>query len=176
MLYVWGTGELSPDPSTAVRALLGQAFSRLTGEPMPELQKAPGGKPYWPASPWHFSLSHTRQGVFCAISDAPVGLDAEHLRTLRPEVIARVLSPAELRCFDGSPECFLRFWTLKEAYVKYTGEGLMGYPNKLSFTLDDEKSASLSGSALCFQTIRYENWILSTCTPKPEALHLQWLS
>jgi len=173
MLYVCGAEYSGQNASAAVRKLLAQAFSRLTGEAMPEIKKQPGGKPYWEGSRWHFSLCHTRQAVFCAISDGAVGLDAEKIRPVSPATVSRVLSPEELRQFDGSDEGFMRLWTLKEAYVKYTGAGLQGYPNKISFDVTGDAPA-LTGSGLSFACLRHRDWIVSVCTTQSEALTVHW--
>lgn len=169
MLYICGADQTGKNASAAVRKLLARAFFRLTGKAMPEIKTQPCGKPYWEDTGLHFSLCHTRQAVFCAISDGVVGLDAEKIRPVSQAVIARVLSPEELRQFDGSDECFMRFWTLKEAYVKYTGEGLQGYPNKISFD-----GTKLSGSDLSFASLRHRDWTVSVCTAQPEVLCIHW--
>lgn len=175
MLYVAAARRTDADASAAVRRLLAEAYAKITGEPMPALARAPGGKPFWPDSPWHLSLCHSRAAVLCAISDAPVGLDAEAMRPVRPEVVRRVLAPAELRCYDGTPEMFLRFWTLKEAYAKYTGEGIIGYPNRFVFHLTRE-GAELEGSDLRFSTVQQQGHIISVCTRAQELLCPQWCS
>ncbi|MBE6933227.1 MAG: 4'-phosphopantetheinyl transferase superfamily protein [Ruminococcaceae bacterium] len=169
MLYVCGSEYSGKDASTAVRKLLAAAFLRLTGEAMPEIKTLPAGKPYWEDGNLHFSLCHTRQAVFCAISDGIVGLDAEKIRPVSPAVVSRVLSPEELRQFDGSDEGFMRLWTLKEAYVKYTGEGLHGYPNKLSFD-----GTRLMGSELFFASLRHRDWMVSICSEKAQTLSVFW--
>jgi 4'-phosphopantetheinyl transferase len=88
-----------------------------------------GGQP----APVSFNLSHTRGAVGVAVmaqADAPVGFDIEWIdrtvdlaiadRYFRPEEIAWIASlEASLR-----PLGFLRLWTLKEALMKATGEGL----------------------------------------------------
>ena len=57
-----------------------------------------------------------------------MGADLEALRTIRPALATRVCSPAELEyvCPQGvfDSERFLSLWTAKEAYLKYTGEGI----------------------------------------------------
>lgn len=173
MLYVAASVMTAPDQSSAVRALLARSYQRIIGGPMPEIVISTGGKPDWRDSPWHFSLCHTRGAVLCAISDAPVGLDAERIRPVRAEVVSRVLAPQELRQYDGSAETFLRFWTLKEAYAKYTGEGIIGYPNRFVFRLTPE-SAEMEGNDLRFATVRSGDYIVSVCTPKPETLTVMW--
>jgi 4'-phosphopantetheinyl transferase len=88
-----------------------------------------GGRP----APVSFNLSHTRGAVGVAVmaqADVPVGFDIEWIdrtvdlaiadRYFRPEEIAWITSlDASLR-----PSGFLRLWTLKEALMKATGEGL----------------------------------------------------
>ena len=88
----------------------------------------PLGKPLCPDSGLHFSLSHSGNFVLCAVAAREVGADLETLRTIRPALAARVCSPAELEyvCPQGvfDSERFLSLWTAKEAYLKYTGEGI----------------------------------------------------
>lgn len=173
MLYVCGADHNGQNASAAVRKLLAQAFVHLTGESMPEIKIMPGGKPYWEDSPWHFSLCHTRQAVFCAISDGIVGLDAEKIRPVSPATVSRVLSPEELRQFDGSDEGFMQLWTLKESYVKHTGTGLQGYPNKISFDVTGNAPV-LAGSELSFACLRHRDWMVSVCTIQHEVLTVHW--
>jgi len=52
-----------------------------------------------------------------------------------------VLAPGELALlttypFDRQPEIFLRLWTLREAYVKATGQGISFPREDFAFTLD----------------------------------------
>lgn len=85
------------------------------------------GKPYAPGCP-EFSLSHSGPFVCCAVHDGPVGIDLEQRRTLRPALARRVCTGEELRflhpggVFDSTR--FLQLWTAKEAYAKFTGQGL----------------------------------------------------
>lgn len=173
MLFVYASNDTKPDASTAVRNLLRQAYAHSVGDSMPQVIKAPGGKPDFVDSKWHFSICHTRQAVLCAISDAPVGLDSERLRPIRPEVVSRVLAPAELAQYDGSTEMFMRFWTLKEAYAKYTGEGIYGFPNQFVFHLTPD-GALMEGNDLYFSVVRQRDYIITTCTPSEEKLNPFW--
>lgn len=93
-----------------------------------QFSHTPLGKPLCPDSGLHFSLSHSGNFVLCAVAAREVGADLETLRTIRPALATRVCSPAELEyvCPQGvfDSERFLSLWTAKEAYLKYTGEGI----------------------------------------------------
>jgi 4'-phosphopantetheinyl transferase len=91
-----------------------------------------------------FNLSHTRGFVACAVSLADsVGIDVEtcsHAPT-ESDIAERFFSPSELSILRGVPRdqqpyTFLRFWTLKEAFIKATGEGLYRPLESFSFSLD----------------------------------------
>ena len=112
----------------AGRQLLAQLYHQATGAPLPPICVTERGKPYLTDSEWHFSISHTENHVFCALSRRPVGIDAEEMdRQIDPKLAQRILSPSEAARFDGSREMLLRFWVLKEAYAKLTGRGLGNY-------------------------------------------------
>ncbi len=101
------------------------------------------GKPYFAGRrDIHFSLSHTQGAVMCAVSGAETGCDIDSIRNRSSlySVARKVFTPRELAfcmrtptldeemefyngiCID--PEAFCHIWTRKEAYAKYTGEGL----------------------------------------------------
>ncbi len=125
------------------RALLARLYRTAAGAPMPPVLKGPYGKPYFRDGPWHFSISHTNERVFCVLSQRPVGIDAEPLgRQVDLRLADRILSPGERSEYDSAPDkrlALLTFWVLKEAWVKYTGRGLQGYPNDTHFSLSDPR-------------------------------------
>lgn len=76
-----------------------------------------------------FSLSHSGHLVACAVSNAPVGCDVEELRKAPKGVAKRYFSDSEqafLHTFSDEEynRAFFQIWTMKESYVKMTGEGL----------------------------------------------------
>ena len=139
------------DSRVAGKLLLAQMYEEPTGEAMPPIEKAPRGKPYFPGSDLHFSITHTKTTVFCALSDRDIGIDAEDLdRKVSPSLALKILSPAEYAQFELVPEedrneALLRFWVLKEAAAKCSGMGLRGYPNHTEFQLDDPRVQKLGG-------------------------------
>ncbi len=79
----------------------------------------------------HFNLSHCRGLVACALRrDGPVGIDVEFSNKPAPSAVAEhYFSPPELAWWQALPEAqknkaFFGIWTLKEAFIKATGEGL----------------------------------------------------
>ena len=133
----------------AGRELLARMFREETGETLPEIVVAEGGKPCFADSSWHFSISHTKKHVFCALSRCPVGLDAEETdRDVNLRLADRILSAPEKRRYDAARDkraFLLRLWVLKEAAVKLTGEGLQGFPNHTDFEPDDPRITERNG-------------------------------
>ena len=142
----------------AGRELLERMYREETGEALPEIAVAERGKPYFVNSPLHFSISHTKHHVFCALSDRPVGLDAEEMdRKADLRLAERILSASEKRHFDAAADkqaCLLRLWVLKEAAAKLTGEGLRGFPNHTDFDPRDPRIQEIDG---CYVAIIKEN-------------------
>jgi 4'-phosphopantetheinyl transferase len=106
------------------------------------------GKPFV-AKPGHhgtleFNLSHAAQLVACVISEAgSCGIDVEPMREM-PELedIARnILTREEQAAFGllDPGQRLMRFfdlWSLKEAYLKALGTGLLGDAQSVSFSID----------------------------------------
>ena len=134
---------------TAGRALLAQMYTARTEQPMPAILTTPRGKPYFPGSNVHFSISHTKTRVFCALSDRPVGIDAEdENRDISFALAEKILSPGELAQFRQAQDprkALLTFWVLKDAQAKCTGEGLRGYPCHTDFSLQDPRVQTIDG-------------------------------
>ena len=133
------------DPHEAGLALL----QSLCSEPLPEIRHTQRGKPFFPDDPRHFSISHTKDHVFCALSRRPIGIDAEEAdRKINLSLAEKILSSAEKEQFLLAPDprrALLTFWVLKEATVKCSGEGLRGYPNHTAFSLKDPRVRELHG-------------------------------
>lgn len=84
----------------------------------------------------YFNLSHSGDRAMCILSAAEVGCDVEKIDTDRKvmDIASHFFSQSEKELLNSVPETercelFFRLWTLKESFLKYTGEGL-------SLTLD----------------------------------------
>lgn len=141
---------ISPGEGHAAgRALLREMTEKLTGKPMPQICVSPRGKPYFSTGDLHFSISHTKRHVFCAVSGKPIGIDAEEAdRDISLRLSEKILSSEELVRYEASADkrlALLTFWVLKEAQAKCDGTGLQGYPNHTNFSLDDPRVTYTDG-------------------------------
>ena len=106
--------------SLSAYALLEDAYRETCGCRLPTIKKTPNGKPFFPEMPdIHFSLSHSRSHVMCAISDAPVGVDIETNRRISERAKHFFFTPGELSFFGP-----IDLWVLKESYIKLFGLSL----------------------------------------------------
>lgn len=132
MVWKQGTG----DPYALLAALLLEAKGV---EPPPPMARTPQGKPYFPTLPQdHFSVSHSKGLGLCALAPVPVGCDIERARPRREGLPAYALDEGEYRWFrdrGGRWEDFYTLWTMKEARVKCTGEGLRVPPREIAVPL-----------------------------------------
>ena len=97
----------------------------------PEFGYTAQGKPFLLARPdIHFSISHTKNAILVAISDAPIGVDIEAFRSPSAALIARTMNATEQAAIlqaSGTPEAlFSAIWTRKEAVLKLRGTGIEG--------------------------------------------------
>ena len=138
----------------AGRRLLEEMYREKTGKPMPPILTAPRGKPYFAEGDLHFSISHTKHYVFCALSDKNIGIDAEETdRNINLLLADKILSPKEKERYqqaENKRHALLKLWVLKEAAGKLTGEGINGYPDHTDFSPDDPRLQEMEG---CFVAV-----------------------
>ncbi len=113
------------------------------------------GKPFCKGLSLSVSLSHSGAYIAVAVGQSPVGVDVERKRKFSLAVSRRWFRPKEHEFLTSLPaeeraRAFFRLWTLKEAALKYTGEGLAGGPENVDcFALLDaeekEDAEALAG-------------------------------
>ena len=102
----------------------------------------------------HFNLSHSYNLVVCVVGNDVVGCDVEREETTdKSDIADRFFSENEILYLNENKEEFVRLWTLKESYVKMTGEGFGASLNQFEVCLEDEVKV-------------YRNGIPSDCTVK----------
>ena len=75
----------------------------------------------------HFNISHCKEAVLCVTSPRPVGVDVESVRTFKDSLVEYTMNPQEIAQIKQAarPDVeFIRLWTMKEAVLKLTGEGI----------------------------------------------------
>lgn len=75
----------------------------------------------------HFNLSHCKHAVVCAIAQHPVGVDVEALGRYSERLAKYTMNEqelAEINAAENKDVAFTTLWTMKEATMKLTGEGI----------------------------------------------------
>lgn len=151
------------------------------------------GKPY--VDGLEFNLSHSGSLVICAVSDKPVGCDVEIFRKAPKGVAERYFSESEKEylnqfCGEDYDIAFFRLWTMKESYVKMTGEG-MGVPlGEYEVVVDDvalsfEHFGEDCGSCVkvirdgeiqdcCISEVSAQGYIISICAKASAPVKVIW--
>ena len=136
--------------------------------PPPALARTPLGKPYFPQYPHlHINWSHSGSLVLCALSDSPVGVDVEWVRPRAATLPRYALTPEEYDAFQhqgGDWSAFYGLWTKKEAWCKYTGQGLRRH-----------WGASPPKTGLFFQTYAGSGWRACVCGEESPPDKIVWM-
>ncbi len=102
-------------------------------------KRTENGKPYCTNVDIHFSISHSKDIVICAVSDSEIGADAELIRDIDLRITRFACGDEDKEYIYGESDesernlRFFRLWTAKEAYIKYCGTGI-SYLKKINFS------------------------------------------
>ena len=140
--------------------LLGWSLQNEYGLQLSSLSRGrtSSGKPFFLDCPLHFSLSHTRGMVCCALSAFPVGVDVEGLRPIREALVRRVCTEEEYAWLAAQKDrdaAFLSLWTLKESVMKLSGHGLGYGLRRAAFSMED------AGPHFCGPGVRLSQFSLT---------------
>ena len=125
LLAEWGRAHHTPYTLHSTPYTLHPTLYTL--HPTPTFLYNDYGAPYIEGGP-HFSISHCKRGIAVAVSENPIGIDIEAIRTFKPELMRKTMNEDEqLRITSSAtPEVeFIRFWTQKEALLKLQGTGII---------------------------------------------------
>ena len=167
-MVLYGTAQLRQrgDAHTLLEIACRETWGWKT---LPQMEKAEGGKPFFPGHPGReFNLSHSGRWALAALDSAPVGVDIQEIRTLRASLPKRVCSPEELEWLYQEESLWERFallWSLKESRVKFTGEGLRQLIQGIRVPLPEclTSCSVLELDGLRFRTYAGEGWYASVC-------------
>ena len=95
------------------------------------------GKPFLSYRPGvHYNISHSGAYVVCALADQEVGIDIQIHRTVNYDrTLRRMVTEKEREEILKRPDLeqeFFRQWVMREAFIKWTGEGLSRDLRKIS--------------------------------------------
>ena len=154
------------------REVLARLAERLWGmTELPAMGRLPGGKPCFPDHPHcQFNLSHSGGLVLCGGGCAPLGVDLEAVRPRRAGLARYICSPEEYAWYEklgGDWESLYTIWTLKEARVKCTGQGLRQLPKTIAVPLlAPGQAGELDGLRFC--AYGGPGWRGAACCTPPE--------
>ena len=117
----------------ALRSVYGAELAQQT------IIRGTHGKPYFDnRNDIQFSISHSGDFAAAAVCEFPVGVDIQVYCPIKEAMINKLCDETELRyinsCADRS-RAFLHLWTLKESYIKATGDGMSFPMNEINFDI-----------------------------------------
>lgn len=159
---VWKVGE--GDAYGLLSALLAEERGVET---LPPIARTEGGKPWFPDYPHlHFSVSRSGGLSLCALGETPLGADLERVRPRSGGLPRYALSHREYAWFQGRGgrwEDFDTLWTLKEARVKCTGEGIFHRPAREVSVPLLEPGETAEWEGFSFTALYGEGWRGAVC-------------
>jgi 4'-phosphopantetheinyl transferase len=90
-----------------------------------------------------FNMSHCKEAAICVLSDKPVGVDIESIRQYNESLARYTMNDEEMALIEKAERReveFIRLWTLKEAVLKRSGEGIGNDMKHVLNGLKDAKS------------------------------------
>ena len=119
----------------------------------------------------HFNISHAENFVICSVSENPVGCDIEKIRSIKSGFEKRFFTQNEvsyLDKFSGEEKLkqFFRLWTMKESYMKFTGDGMKLALNRFEFIIEDSVKVFRDGLLIpCFiKEYEFLDYCISICS------------
>lgn len=136
-----------------LKMLLWEEFGIDISQENEPIVREDGGKPFLKnRGDVFFNISHSGEYVACAVGSVPMGIDIQyHKKTDTTKIAKKILSKKEWRVFETagrSVGAFYSFWTKKESFLKYTGEGIrrnlkeLDYEGCRFFALDFQEGYS----------------------------------
>ena len=122
-----------------------------------------------------FNISHSGEYVLCAVSNKPVGCDIEKIKEADLKIAKRFFCESEYKVIsdckthEAENEMFFKLWTLKESFVKLTGEGLKLPLDSFEIIFNKEIPAikSFDGKSFCiFEYGNIKGYRCAFCTEK----------
>ena len=135
-----------------------------------KIEKGEHGKPYFSdRKDIFFNISHSGDYAAAAVGNVPLGVDVQVMSRVGESVIGKLCNDDEKRFLNESEDrgkAFIILWSLKESFVKATGDG-MSFPMKnINFKMDNfrgEKEGGFSNRHGTFHVRDCGEYALAAC-------------
>lgn len=130
------------------------------------------GKPYIPGF-LSFNISHSNGLAAVLISENEVGIDLERIVEIKNKedfsTFFSVKEIEQIQLSDKGNEMFFYYWTIKEAILKFTGEGIMGI-DKLKHIefLNEDREILYLGKNLVKDTFKFKDYLITSIRGKEQ--------
>lgn len=110
-----------------------------------EFKVTSSGKPYLKNNKnIFFNISHCKNFVACIIGNDDVGIDIQDPFSFDRDIAKQICSKEELKTLNNINEThnkrqLNRIWVLKEAYTKFTGQGLLADLKSIDFSTKEKQ-------------------------------------
>lgn len=125
-------------------------------------------KPYISGFP-SFNISHCNGLVVVAVSDNTIGVDVENInRSFQLENFTQIFSSQEISDIETyGAKAFFHYWTIKEAVLKCTGEGLSKLSTLQQINKKSEHIVTHNNQDLNFESFTLsDSYMISCVRPK----------
>lgn len=131
----------------------------------------------------YFNLSHSHHMVVCAVGNQEVGCDVEEIADVQENIAERFFTKNEITYLhsfsqEDRKEEFFRLWTMKESYMKMTGEGMCLALDRFEIVIKDPIKVFRDGErGSCFiKEYTIPGYKLSVCAKEAEFSELELLT
>lgn len=135
------------------------------------------GKPFCCGT--HFNVSHSGRYVIGIASDKETGCDIEYMDKAPLEVAEKFFYRSELDLINHSSDkshAFWQLWTLKESYMKMTGEGMSLALDRFEVNVFDLSVTRTGIKQNCFfKNLVFDNHMISFCKTDKELSDIKFI-
>lgn len=159
----------------AARGFLRQIIHYYLQIPQQDIlfQYSDRGKPKLAYNNLQFNLSHSQNIALYGITKKKlIGIDIEYVRSNVDcsKIAERFFNYEEYKLIKGldkekQAQTFFHLWTIKEAYLKATGEGLVGGLDAVEINLDKESNTNIVKIG---KETTVNNWFFSSFIPQDD--------
>lgn len=137
-----------------------------------EVDRTKYGKPYIKnLYNFHFNISHSNDWVICGYGCKNLGIDIEKIKIASLDISKNFFTKDENSYLSSKSKeqknlYFYKLWTLKESYLKWTGEGLNISLDSFSIYEYNNKFyiKGLENKVILNQFIYDDNYVISVCS------------